>query len=76
VSLLWALKREFGFYCIELIAEKTAEQGQPEMAFVLDGYCGGAMLSSMERFDVLSGQRSAVTAMSIARAHLGTCVVS
>jgi hypothetical protein len=35
VSLLRALKREFGFYCIELSAEEAAEPAQPEMAFVM-----------------------------------------
>jgi hypothetical protein len=36
VSLLRALKREFGYYCIELHAEP--EPKQPEMAFVMGGY--------------------------------------
>jgi hypothetical protein len=77
VSLLRALKREFGFYCIELTAEKTTEQGQAEMAFVIGGRrVGGSMLSSMERFDALSGQWSAMTAMSSPRAFFGACVVS
>jgi hypothetical protein len=36
VSLLRALKREFGFYCSELSAEPEPEQ-QPGMVFVMGG---------------------------------------
>jgi hypothetical protein len=35
ISLLRALKREFGFYCIELCAEHLTEPHQPEMALVM-----------------------------------------
>jgi hypothetical protein len=31
-ALLRALKREFGFYCIELVAEEVVEPEQQEMA--------------------------------------------
>jgi hypothetical protein len=53
MSLLRALKREFGFYCIELCGEEPVE---PEMAFVMGGITGDDddtcfMLSSMERYD-------------------------
>jgi hypothetical protein len=46
VSLLRALKREFGFYCIEVGAEPPAtgqvwEQVQPGLAFVIGGLGGG-----------------------------------
>jgi hypothetical protein len=35
VSLLRALKREFGYYCIELLLEEPEQQ--LEMAFVMGG---------------------------------------
>jgi hypothetical protein len=75
VSLLRALKREFGFYCIELVAEQVVEPEQLEMAYVMGGLCGGA-LSSMERYDASSGHWSAAAAMSSARSHCGACVVA
>jgi N-acetylneuraminic acid mutarotase len=37
VPLLRALKREFGFYCIELCTEQTVEPQQPEKVFVIGG---------------------------------------
>jgi hypothetical protein len=73
VSLLRALKREFGFYCIELNAEPEPEQ--PGTACVI----GGAnlhdlsVLSSKERYDILSGQWSAVAPMGTARHGFGVC---
>jgi hypothetical protein len=76
VSLLRALKREFGFYCIELSVEGAA---QPEMALVMGGHMEddvhGNALSTMERYDVLSGQWSAVTAMSTRRLNFSACAV-
>jgi N-acetylneuraminic acid mutarotase len=75
VSLLRALKREFGFYCIELVAEEPAEQ--LEIAYVVGGDGdGGGVLSSMERYDTTSRQWSAVTPMSTARTNFGACVVA
>jgi hypothetical protein len=73
VSLLRALKREFGFYCIELLTEQAAEQ--PEVAYVMGGSaaCGG-VLSSMERYDPSMEQWSSVAAMHIGRYDFGTCV--
>jgi hypothetical protein len=55
VSLLRALKREFGFYCFELVAKP--EQSHPEAAYVMGG-CGvdWMTLPSMERYDPASGQ--------------------
>jgi N-acetylneuraminic acid mutarotase len=76
-SLLRALKREFGFYCIELVVEQPAEPEQLEMAYVIGG--AGAdrrELSSMERYDVASGQWSAAAAMSTRRAYFSTCVLA
>jgi hypothetical protein len=77
VSLLRALKREFGFYCIELCAEQPAEQDRPsEVAFVMGGRGrGGEALSSMERYDASSGEWSAMAPMSTARQSFGACVV-
>jgi N-acetylneuraminic acid mutarotase len=72
VSLLRALKREFGFYCIELVVELE----QPEMAYVMGGIGRGRKLSSMERYDPSSGQWSVAAAMSTARSHCGVCVVA
>jgi hypothetical protein len=73
VSLLRALKREFGFYCIEL----SVEQDQPEFALVMGGLITGHVnISSMERYDVASGRWSAAAAMSIARFAFGACVIA
>jgi hypothetical protein len=77
VSLLRALKREFGFYCIELSVEHGVEQEQPEFALVMGGLRAGRDgLSSMERYDVASGRWSAAAAMSIARFAFGACVIA
>jgi hypothetical protein len=76
VSLLRVLKREFGFYCIELVAEQTAEALRPEMAYVLGGDGAGAgVLSSMEQYDASSGRWSAVAPMSVSRLKFGACVL-
>jgi hypothetical protein len=80
VSLLRALKREFGFYCIELCVEEPA---QPEMVFVMGGinandddvFDDGLALSTMGRYDVSSGQWSAATAMGTCRHSFGACAV-
>jgi hypothetical protein len=76
LSLLRALKREFGFYCIELGKEQATEPEQPEMVYVMGG-CGrpGERLSSVERYDVSSGQWIAVAAMSTDRWIFGACAV-
>jgi hypothetical protein len=76
VSLLRALKREFGFYCIELYGELAAEPNQPEMVYVVGGYRAGVRLSSMERYDASSGQWSVAAAMRTGRDEFGTCVLS
>jgi hypothetical protein len=71
MSLLRALKREFGFYCIELCVEQVVEQKQPEVAYVMGGEDAfGSAKSSMERYDPSSGQWSAATAMGTARGLL------
>jgi hypothetical protein len=80
VSLLRSLKREFGFYCIELLVEQPAVPEQLEMAYVIGGIGGvGAnrtSLSSMERYDVSSGRWSAAASMSTRRSLFGTCVLA
>jgi hypothetical protein len=79
VSLLRALKREFGYYCIELVADEPAEPAQVEMAYVMGGCHDDddeAVLSSMERYDAVSGQWSAAAALSTARSHFGACVLA
>jgi hypothetical protein len=77
VSLLRALKREFGFYCIELSAEEPREPEMLETVFVLGGRNRGAdALSIMERYDTSSGQWSAAPAMNTARSLFAACVLS
>jgi hypothetical protein len=57
VSLLRALKREFGFYCIGLYAEKLTDSEQPMIAYVMGGDDSeNNALSSMERYDAAAGQ--------------------
>jgi hypothetical protein len=76
VCLLRALKREFGFYCIELSTEQSAYFEQPEVTFVMGGRNGTTVLSSMERYDITSGQWVAAPAMSTARYSFAACVVA
>jgi hypothetical protein len=79
VYLLRALKREFGFYCIELFTEEPADPALPEMAFVVGGSNEddehGNTLSMMERYDISSGQWSAATSMSTRRHSFGACTL-
>jgi hypothetical protein len=77
VSLLRALKREFGFYCIELVSELEPVPVQSEVAYVIGGYGGDDdALSSMERYDTSSGQWSEVAAMATARSNFTACVIT
>jgi hypothetical protein len=76
VSLLRALKREFGFYCIELCAEQPTQPHQPEVALVMGGYHAGSALTSMERYDLSSGHWSVAAAMRDARCMFGACVLA
>jgi hypothetical protein len=79
VSLLRALKREFGFYCIELCSEMSAEPKHLEVALVMGGALrvgtGDVVLSSMEKYDVSSGQWSTAAPMSTARYAFSACAV-
>jgi hypothetical protein len=76
ISLLRALKREFGFYCIDLCTEKPMVPHQPEVALVMGGYYNGSTLASMERYDLSSGQWSAAAAMITARRFFGACTLA
>jgi hypothetical protein len=73
VSLLRDLKREFGFYCIELSMKESAEPEQPEMAFVIGGSKFGGKLSSMEQYNLASGEWSTTAAMGTNRSDFGAC---
>jgi hypothetical protein len=77
VSLLRALKREFGFYCIEVVAEQAVEPERPEVAYVMGGDGSDDVeLSSMERYDASSGQWSAAAAMGTGRHQFGVCTLA
>jgi N-acetylneuraminic acid mutarotase len=76
ISLLRALKREFGFYCIELCAEQPTQTREPEAALVLGGRYAGGTFASMERYDLSSGQWSVAAAMSTARSGFGACLLA
>jgi hypothetical protein len=76
VSLLRALKREFGFYCIELCAELPPHLHQPELALVMGGYHAGSALASMERYDASTGQWSIAATMGTARCMFGACTLA
>jgi hypothetical protein len=76
VSLLRALKREFGFYCIDLGSEQPAELHKLETAYVMGGRLVGHTMLSMERYDASSEQWSAVASMATARAGCGACVIA
>jgi hypothetical protein len=76
VSLLRVLKREFGFYCIELVRDEPAVLEQPESAFVMGGFDNeGVLLTTMERYTISSGQWVTVKAMNTERENFGACVV-
>jgi N-acetylneuraminic acid mutarotase len=76
IPLLRILKREFGFYCIELCAENLAVSLQPESAYVHGGDDeDDGTMSNMERYDALTGRWSAAAAMGTARCYFGACVV-
>jgi hypothetical protein len=77
VSLLHALKREFGFYCFELYAERVTKSEQPMIAYVMGGEDSeGNALSSMERCDAASGQWSMLAAMRTTRGYASACAVA
>jgi hypothetical protein len=59
---------------MELCTER--EPQQHEVAYVMGGYSFGGTTSSMERFDIASGQWSAVAAMGTKRRDFGACAVA
>jgi N-acetylneuraminic acid mutarotase len=68
LSMLRWLKREFGFYCIELMAE------QQEVAFVAGGdNLDEVTTASVERYDVASGAWWEMAPMTTARASFALC---
>jgi hypothetical protein len=78
LSLLRALKREFDFYCIELCTVQPEQGAYPDADLVLVlGGCGNndEKHSSMERYDITSGQFVVAAAMSTARRCFGACTV-
>jgi N-acetylneuraminic acid mutarotase len=69
-ELRW-LRREFGFYCIELCADLQ------EVAFVVGGrYDDGSILASTERYDLSSGAWREASPMASARDELSLCKLS
>jgi hypothetical protein len=82
VGLLRALKREFGLYCIELVAAQPVEQlaerlVETEVAYVVGGIvAGGGNMSSIERYDASSGRWSAAAAMGHVHRNSDSCVVA
>jgi hypothetical protein len=70
VSELRWLKREFGFYCIELYADPQ------EVAFVVGGMEDMNALSSVGRYDVSSGMWHEAAPMATERVQFGLCKVS
>jgi hypothetical protein len=77
VSLLRALKLEFGYYCIELVAEQPVDLMQQETVYIMGGSDRrGDVLSTTERYDAASGHWSSAAAMGTARSDFGTCVIA
>jgi hypothetical protein len=76
VSLLRALKREFGFYCIELCAEQPVKEAPPEALFAMGGYNPlSRALPSMERYDSSTRRWSVSASMESGRRRFGACSV-
>jgi hypothetical protein len=76
VSLLRALKREFGFYCIDISLDEPEELEKPEIAFMMGGVGRLDELSTMERYDATSGQQRVGAVMAIGRHCFGVCVLA
>jgi hypothetical protein len=68
VSVLRWLKREMGFYCIELMAEPQ------EVTFAVGGcHSNGTPIATMERYDAASGAWREAAPMTTARSDMGLC---
>jgi hypothetical protein len=69
-ELRW-LKREFGFYCIEL------NEDPQDVIFAVGGTgVGNTSTASVERYDVSSGTWREVAPMAMVRAEFGLCSLS
>jgi hypothetical protein len=76
INLLRALKREFGFYSIELYVEQPMESHQPEVALMMGGQNACIASATTERYDTSSGHSSIAAAMSTARCMFGACTLA
>ena len=69
VGLLRRLKREFGFYSIEVLSKGAA--------YVMGGWTGSdELIPIVERYDAASDTWSVVAPMNFARSHFGACEIS
>jgi hypothetical protein len=76
-SLLRALKREFGFYCIEVHSgAKKAIDIPTQIAYVVGGSGAHGLLASMEQYNASSGQWSGAAAMGSVRKGFGACALA
>jgi hypothetical protein len=75
MSLLRTLKREFGFYRIDIYTELAVEPEQPEIGYVIGGDDDNGTMSSIERYDANTGQWSIMAPMGISRGNFGACVL-
>jgi hypothetical protein len=76
ITLLRILKREFGFFCVELSTEQPNQPHEPEVVLVMGGYYASGALASMERYDLSSGQWSVAASMRTARCGFGACMLA
>jgi chorismate mutase len=68
VGVLRWLKREFSFYCIELLAE------QQEVAFAVCGFVAeNPITANMERYDAASGEWREAASMATGRMNVALC---
>jgi N-acetylneuraminic acid mutarotase len=74
--LLQALKREFGYYCIDLSVEVAEELERQKMVYIVGGYSNdGVRLSGIERYDASLGRFSEMAEMGSGLSNVGTCVM-
>jgi hypothetical protein len=74
VSLLRSLKREFGFYCIELSKEGLKEPDQVAIALVMGGSgSDGCTLSCIKQYDTVFDEWSRKATMVTGRSGFGAC---
>jgi N-acetylneuraminic acid mutarotase len=72
IGVLRWLRREFGFYCIELMAE------QQEVAFTVGGFEGISTITTatMERYDAASGVWWKAASMATGRTNFALCMLN